>query len=212
MNRFAYANGNPISGIDPFGTMQMDANSAAIAQAIISGSQGMGLTDYQALAAQLGLTGFASNLSENQQLYYGQTIADLLQRQSQGQDMSKQWAQVVNDEVPGVINDSNGLMASESANAARSSFLSSVNGYSALVAAGVIVPSAGQLAKILGTDNIHAAKAEILQDLNDPSVVGKNPDIGVDDAGNIVLVSRQTGKSLSTGVPIKGYGPGNGPE
>jgi hypothetical protein len=26
MNRFAYANGNPISGIDPFGMMQMDAS------------------------------------------------------------------------------------------------------------------------------------------------------------------------------------------
>ena len=59
-----------------------------------NGSQGMTLADYQALAAQLGLNGFSSNLSENQQLYYGETIANILQLQAQGKDVSRQWTQV----------------------------------------------------------------------------------------------------------------------
>jgi RHS repeat-associated protein len=102
-----------------------------VGQAIANGSQGMSLADYQALAAQLGLNGFTSNLSENQQLYYGQTIADILQQQGQGKDMSQQWAQVV-EEVPGAIVDSNNNTASDSADAARNSFLATINGPTAL--------------------------------------------------------------------------------
>lgn len=187
----------------------VSAPNNVLAQAMASGASGMTLANYQALATQLGWTGFTTNLSQSQQLYYGATAANILALQTQGRDMSQQWAAVLS-EVPGVITDSNGNMASSSADTARGSFLSSMGGYTSLVAAGVIFPSASQLASMLGTDDIHPVKSEILQDLNDPSILGTNPDIGIDDAGNIVLRSRLTGKTISTGVPLEGYGPGDG--
>jgi hypothetical protein len=106
-----------------------------IGQAMANGSQGMTLADYQALAAQLGLNGFSSNLSENQQLYYGETIANILQLQAQGKDVSRQWTQVVTDEVPGVIADSNGNVAGDSADRARTTFLLGVG------ALGTVIPA-----------------------------------------------------------------------
>lgn len=36
MNRFAYANGNPITGIDPFGLMQTDPNNGGVLQSILN--------------------------------------------------------------------------------------------------------------------------------------------------------------------------------
>jgi hypothetical protein len=80
------------------------------------------LQQAQAVAAQLGWNGFTTNLSESQQLYYGKTAADILALQAQGIAMSRQWQQVLS-EVPGVIVDSNGNMAGDSADLARIKFL-----------------------------------------------------------------------------------------
>lgn len=84
---------------------------------------GMNLQQAQALAGQLGWNGFTSNFSESQQLYYGKTAADILALQAQGKDVTALWKAVVG-EVPGVITDSGGLMAGDSADRARSSWLS----------------------------------------------------------------------------------------
>jgi len=129
-----------------------------IGQAMANGSQGMTLADYQALAAQLGLNGFSSNLSENQQLYYGETIANILQLQAQGKDVSKQWLQVVTDEVPGVIADSNGNVAGDSADRERTAFLLGVG------ALGTVIPA------YLGDTLTRIAKGEGFPHRNDGSV------------------------------------------
>ena len=81
------------------------------------------LEKYQSLAEELGWTGFKTELSEKQQLYYGKTASELLHLEGEGIDVSQQWEAVLR-EVPSVIVDSAGLVASDHAETARNVFLS----------------------------------------------------------------------------------------
>jgi nicotinamide mononucleotide adenylyltransferase len=68
--------------------------------------------------------------------------------------------------------------------------------------------SDSELKKRLKTDDIHGPKKDILKDnqeaLNKTNC--KNPDIGVDKNGNVVLIDRSTGKSVvETDVPLDSY-------
>lgn len=110
------------------------SHAGVLGMATASGSAGMTLTDYQALAAKIGWTGFQSNLNSYQQEYYGATAANIIQRQAEGKDVSSLWSAVVSA-VPGVINDSNGLPASDAADLARTKFLIGMG------ALGGVVPS-----------------------------------------------------------------------
>ena len=78
---------------------------------------------YQSMAEELGWTGFETELSERQQLYYGKIASKLLRLEGEGIDVSQQWEAVLR-EVPYVIVDSAGLVASGNAEAARNEFLS----------------------------------------------------------------------------------------
>jgi len=138
------------------------------------------LADYQAAAIEMGWTGM-DFYSERAQTYYGRTAANLLVLQARGQDTSNASSTILN-EAPG------------------------------LVLAGVIFPPAAQLAKQLGTnvEQFHnQVKPDIISELrNEARKIGaRNPDIGVNDAGRIVLRNQQTGKTVITRVPISAFKP-----
>ncbi|HMD61965.1 MAG TPA: hypothetical protein VKG78_11060 [Opitutaceae bacterium] len=208
MNRFAYANGNPVSAIDPFGTMAQDVNpnSAGTVAAEL---------DYLNWALTVGDSQAANQarfalLDPNGKGFIN-IVSDVLQGNGSSLSQDQRFAMFQALAASGYAGNQIGWPGQEAAyfarnnpNASASDIAAMMNGAGG-VAAGIIVPTANQLAKMLGVDDVHPVKAGILRDLNDPNIVGKNPDIGVDDAGNIVLVSKQTGKTLSTGVPIKGY-------
>jgi hypothetical protein len=76
----------------------------------------------------------------------------------------------------------------------------------------VTFPNAGQLGRILGTTDIHGVKEQIIKDNRDAAngIGARNPDIGVDGSGNVVLKNPQTGQTVNTGVPINSYKPDGG--
>ena len=72
-----------------------------------------------------------------------------------------------------------------------------------------VYPSKAIMAKRLGVseDKFHnKTKKDILKDLNDKKKLGKNPDIGVNEAGNISLRSVENGREIQTDVPLSTYG------
>ena len=159
----------------------------------------MSLQQAQAVAAGLGWNGFTTNLSASQQLYYGQTAANILALQAQGRDMSQQWAAVLG-EVPGVIVDSNGNMASDGADAARGSFLASAGGLT-VVAAGVIIPSYTWhgLNQAISRDGVGVAPQAILDAVNNPLQVipqsgGRLQYVGT----NATVVTNSNGQIITT--------------
>jgi RHS repeat-associated protein len=72
-------------------------------------------------------------------------------------------------------------------------------------------PGAKELAKRLGVKerNFHGIKDQMLKDFRKEAkqIGAKNPDVGVDKFGNIVLRNVQTGEEISTGVPLSSYSP-----
>ena len=77
---------------------------------------------------------------------------------------------------------------------------------------GVQFPSASQLASRLSisTETFHrATKIDIVKGLGAEarSIGARNPDIGINELGNIVLKNPQTGKTIITTVPLESFGP-----
>ena len=168
--------------------------------AVAPNSGGMNLQQAQALAAQLGWNGFTTNLSESQQLYYGQTAANILALQAQGRDMSQQWAAVLS-EVPGVITDSNGNMASDSADAARGSFLSLVNGPAAGMALGAVITGYTWhgLNQAISRDDVGVSPAAILDAVTNPISTIPQSGGAVQYIGtNATVVLNANGKVITT--------------
>lgn len=113
MSLYAFANGDPVNWFDPDGRFGKEAAKVGIS---------FGPKDYQAITGLLGWNGFAENLSDAQQLYYGQLAMDIIDRQAQGRDMGFAWKALLR-EMPWVIQDSGGNMASPAADFARMEFL-----------------------------------------------------------------------------------------
>jgi hypothetical protein len=75
-------------------------------------------------------------------------------------------------------------------------------------------PDAKELSKRLGGRDVHDAKSEILKDLtakdspwrDQVKKLGTNPDIGVTEAGNVALKSRNGGAVLETDIPLSTFG------
>ena len=113
--------------------------------------------------------------------------------------MSQQWAAVLG-EVPGVIVDSNGNMASDGADAARGSFLASAGGLT-VVAAGVIIPSYTWhgLNQAISRDGVGVAPQAILDAVNNPLQVipqsgGRLQYVGT----NATVVTNSNGQIITT--------------
>lgn len=178
------------------------SHAGVLGMAVASGSLGMTLTDYQALAAKIGWNGFASNLNPYQQSYYGADAANIIQLQAQGQNVSGLWQGVVN-EMPGVINDSDGLPASDAANSARNSWLSSMDGTTVLAGATVGAVITGYtrhgLNQAISRDGVGVSPSSILDATNNPLQVNPQSGGAVEYVGqDATVIVNANGKVITT--------------
>jgi hypothetical protein len=79
--------------------------------------------------------------------------------------------------------------------------------------AGSLFPQASQLARQLGTNGAtfhRVIKPQIVRDFTAElrQLGARNPDIGVDSLGNIMLRNPQTGATITTNTPLAAYRPG----
>ncbi|MDC0357840.1 RHS domain-containing protein [Oligoflexia bacterium] len=74
---------------------------------------------------------------------------------------------------------------------------------------GIRIPSPKQIRKLLGVskEGFHDTKKHILKQLGKKQrrLAGTNPDIGVDDLGNIVLRNRDNGRTVVTDIPLESF-------
>ncbi len=189
---------NDVQAINDFNS----GPTSAMDRAMATGSLGMGLRDYQALAAQLGWNGFTAELSEYQQQYYGKMAAQILQLQAQGKDVSSLWQGVLSD-VPGVVTDSRGLMAGDSADLARKSWLASINGTTlatgAVVGAVITGYTRHGLNQAISRDEVGVSPSAILDAVKYP--IQTNPQGGgvVEYVGrDATVILNANGKVITT--------------